>query len=391
MLNNVGRSDREEVSKMNRNGPRTSTRRRRLLAGGAFMAFMLLFRLYTSTVRVNALVESLQTSNELNVPQSDLRILIVGLVFSLNEINERVTESLVKLCATYNEPEIHIVHHDKSAGANSYQQRLEQAGCRVSLMLQDDLLPSTTLFVSSMNRFQRLALLRSLQRQEILQRSNSHFDAVINLDFDVTDFPSLGSLVHATRHAANNTIVCANGYETWYLPWGKARLYYDTLAAIDVDGKWWYHAYAANLWQILTFGQARLFYTLLQSPATFEMQSCFGGLAVYDYSTWSTQECDYTTRSSNKWELSTEYTLPSGDACEHVVFQQCLRHALPHLEVGIQPTLLIGRDAALFSTKEAKMGLFKIVAVLAVLSFVCMHAKRRRKLHKHNKKKTLPE
>jgi hypothetical protein len=205
----------------------------------------------------------------------------------------------------------------------------------------------------------------------------------------VTDLPPRDSLIHAIQHVKNNrSIVCANGYETWYLPWGKARLYYDTLAAVEADGTWWYRTYAANLWEIITFGQARLFQKLLQSQSTHKMQSCFGGLAIYDYKTWSTTECDYTTRESDEWQLSTEYTLPSGDVCEHVIFQQCLRHVQPRLDVAIQPNLVIGRDAALFSTREAKVGLAKILVLVAIVSYGCVQA-RRRHVWRRNNKKTL--
>ena len=365
---------------------RVVTRVRAALAAAMMVTLMLVFQLYTSTRRTNTIVETMYASKTHTFAERDLRILIVGLIYSLQEITEEVAASLAKLCSLYEKVEIHIVHGESSKENVSFRQRLEQSGCRVGLVPQEDLLRSiTTEDFQSMNRFEKLALLRTRQRQEILNSSeNLNFDAVINLDLDVTDFSPLDSLMQAVHYASDknrSTIVCASGYETWYTPWGKARLYYDTLAAIDADGTWWYNAYAANLGQILTFGQARLLDRLLQSHSTFAMQSCFGGLAVYDYATWSIQECDYTTRIMNEWQLSSDYTLPSGDACEHVVFQQCLRNALLHLEVGIQPNLLIGRDAALFSTREAKVGLFKITSFLVIVCFGCRKAWRRLKLY----------
>jgi hypothetical protein len=108
--------------------------------------------------------------------------------------------------------------------------------------------------------------------------------------------------------------------------------------------------------------------------------ACFGGLAVYDYATWSsTRECDYTdTLMTNGWKLSSNYKLPSGDSCEHVVFQQCLLDKFPDMQVGIQPNLLIGRDAALLSTREPYVGMFKIVIVLMLFAYCLRQALRRR-------------
>jgi len=388
MFDDYGKSNREMEPKISNFRARTATRVRVVLVVAViFLAVMLVFQLCASTRQTNILMETLYMSNTSTVSKSDLRILIIGLIFSLQQMNDDVTASLAHVCSLYKEVEIHIVYGENSEEDVSYRQGLEQAGCSISLVAQQDLLRSTDNEFETMNRFQRLALLRSLQRQQILQRQEekSVFDAVVNIDLDVTDFAPLYSLLHATEHAANknNNIFCANGYETWYLPWGRTRLYYDTLAAIDANGTWWYNAYATNLWQILTFGQARLFHALLKSQSTHVMQSCFGGLAVYDYSTWSTEGCDYSIRAMDTWQLSTDYMLSGGDACEHVVFQQCLRHALPRLNVGIQPDLLIGRDAALFSTREAKVGLVKIVSLLVVVSFGCIKAWRRRKVYRH--------
>lgn len=355
-----------------------------------FVTLLLLFQLSFHTNRINALIEKLYSSKPMVDPQSDVRILIVGLVASLDEMNHNVSESLAQLCSQYTKVEIFIVHGDADYD-DTFSKELrhlwEKAGCHVSLVSQETLWPaSSQQEFDFMNRFQRLALLRSLQRLSIVQRSESKIDVVMNLDLDITHFPPLDSLVQAIHNASTvkNSIACANGYETWHTPWGKTRLYYDTLAAIDANGTWWYRAYAANLWQIITFGQARLFARLLRSPETFKMQSCFGGLAIYDYDTWSTKECDYANRKAKEWNLSTDYMLPGEDACEHVVFQQCLRHFLPQLEVGIQPTLLVGRDAALFSTQEAKVGLVKILGVIALVVCASVEAWKRRPTHWHS-------
>jgi hypothetical protein len=320
-------------------------------------------------------------------PEKDVRILLVGLVFSLEDIDSDVTKTLQQLCSLYNE--VHLVYAESSNSVKMNQMRLEKAGCHVTLVDRENLLLHSQHHSGgeeseTKSRFQKLALLRSLQRLEIIQWQQYRTDGVVvNVDLDITDPPPLYSLMHAIHrvNGKKQTIACANGYETWYTPWGKMRLYYDTLASIDRNDKWWYRACAANIWQIITFGQARLLERLLkQLPATFQMQSCLGGLAVYDYATWSsTRECDYTdTLMTNGWKLSSNYKLPSGDSCEHVVFQQCLLDKFPDMQVGIQPNLLIGRDAALLSTREPYVGMFKIVMLLMLFAYCLRQGSRRR-------------
>jgi hypothetical protein len=182
-------------------------------------------------------------------------------------------------------------------------------------------------------------------------------------------------------------------------------LFYDTFAAIDIDGEYYYQKYAASIWQIVTFGQTNLFRDILQRhPALWPMQTCFGGLAIYDFPSWSNMDCDYDQRNINlrasrhwpikppetsdpsgfdrqpeehmpKWKVPSKYTIdksPNGDVCEHVVFQQCLLDASraqnkPLPRVGIQPNLLIGREAAILSQPEDKVNFVKNIIFLLLL------------------------
>ena len=114
---------------------------------------------------------------------------------------------------------------------------------------------------------------------------------------------------------------------------------------------------------------------------------------MYDFETWATPDCDYDQsriryvppyagddenhtfeRPSRKlrsapahsmdiqlhrerWTLDPKFTLSSGDACEHVVFQKCLydlNHAKSQriLKIGIQPNLVIQREAAILGRTE---------------------------------------
>lgn len=178
-------------------------------------------------------------------PEKDVRILLVGLVFSLEDIDSDVTKTLQQLCSLYNEVEMHLVYAESSNIVKMNQMRLEKAGCHVTLVDQENLLLHSQHHsggeeFETKSRFQKLALLRSLQRLEIIQWQQYRTDGVVvNVDLDITAPPPLYSLMHAIHrvNGKKHTIACANGYETWYTPWGKMRLYYDTLASIDRNGK----------------------------------------------------------------------------------------------------------------------------------------------------------
>jgi hypothetical protein len=431
------------------------------------------------------------------------RVLIAGLVGSLQEVfqhtmaddnnnGNNVVDSIIHLCSSVNidkggEVEINILYKDdhnadfETGSPHHFQTKLrelwEMAGCTVTLLSEHDALlqssnnRTTSLpgIMESMSRFQRLAKLRSLQRTWILSRQQEatqkqiEYDVVVNIDFDVMTLPKpsiVNEAIAHVYHAAetdtsvqgtdpqerHGSIVCANGFEVWKVPFlsslrlQQPHLYYDTLAAIDHQGDWYYPSYSCNVLYIISLAQWTLFQKILFFPSCrgskklfmdkapistatstlWPMQSCFGGLAIYDWGTWAFPECDYdasqitlVTRhdedvkkeeeedkhkdSNGKWQLSPKYTLTGtkgGDTCEHVVFQQCLRAAsqavrrklefggkpsppqqqqlLPRLEVGIMSDFVVEREASLLSTRAAQQKTFLIVmGVLATLVGLC--------------------
>lgn len=327
--------------------------------------------------------------------------------------------------------EVHVLYRndhnvaDNTKNPNFFQTELRRiwglAGCRVTLVPESEafLLQyniTTPPDFASLDRFTKLAKLRSLQRSLILSRQGENkikYDVVFNIDFDVMALPEPSIVQQAIDHVArtaspmrtnpdsnfdtqggsigHGSILCANGFEAWKLPyvsyvnWLKPHLFYDTLAAIDDRGVWYYPIYSCNVFNIITFAQSTLFRKILffkpkddqdsashattsftmkgdksMEPRIWPMQSCFGGLTIYDWDTWAFPECDYdssqitlvasptdqslavendqkgvlTTNPGNqnndKWKISQLYTLDrqeGGSTCEHLVFQQCLRSA----------------------------------------------------------------
>lgn len=436
---------------------------------------------------IDALREQIKQHQDKTNSTSSRRILVLGLIQSLEQLteNKAVIQSLQELCTLYqqggspnnndkkyvknaapNNVNVGIVYqhaHDAIDGMTRLQSQLHHASCN-----RVDLVSETQLFDQSeqgtnywkqrfpdMNRFERLAVLRSLQRQQIImpplvtslsssfyasnynntiyQLHEGDYNVIVNFDADILQFPPLAALSQAIETAASanrnqrdggggGAIVCANGYEQWTLPiLNTFDVYYDTFASVEHEtGKWLYAEYVQAWWRnILTFPQATLFFNIIDSTShpsssssTFPsfgqlwpMQSCFGGMAVYDYDTWSNEMCDYDRhtirlsvnskkhnddKSSNnqeeRWTLSPNYTVDgtiSGDACEHVVFQQCLLAASQQqqqppgrtshnsdnnkeLMIGIQPNLFIGRQA------DTSLLTFVLKTILIVLTTSAM-------------------
>jgi len=245
------------------------------------------------------------------------------------------------------------------------------------------------------------------------------YDVVANIDFDLLSLPILDEFVSAAEAVASveargkndadadqqsrshhsSLVVCANGYETWFNPEHGPKLYYDTLPAIDDNGNWYYQTYSRNPFRVATFGQGRLYEsikaytgdtsTTLRHHPLWPMQACFGGVAMYGWDAFSSPHCDYVRSEislpsqhadeesqQRKWQFPKRYTFSGtadGDACEHAVFQLCLaaeyqqRRILHNddssLVVGIQPGLIVSREANLMSTDDAMTALRRGMAL----------------------------
>jgi len=292
---------------------------------------------------------------------------------------------------------------------------------------------------------------------------NNRYDVVANVDFDLLSLPPAERLSELAAAIAVDgggnggvsqppVVVCANGYETWFgtkkkqqkkesngsndennissssssknTIEGGIRMFYDTLPAIDRDGNWYYETYSRNWLQVLTFGQRRLFRRILTSGSSsvdndekkelrlWPMRSCFGGLAMYGWSTFASPHCDYvrskislpsssssssSSPSPSEWRFPARYTLsgtPDGDACEHAVFQLCLGEEYRQLHnnnnsqaktggrnddddddgvglvAGIHPNLIVQREANILSTDEAVYGVVQGVLALLILTWL---------------------
>ena len=232
------------------------------------------------------------------------------------------------------------------------------------------------------NRFEKMGQIRSNQRSELSSLFSTSTDVVVNIDLDVVSLPSFDSLATAIVSASgSNSIVCANGYETWL----NLRHYYDTFASIDSSGNWLYYS-MTNLNAILTLAQNKFYNKISRRSSNYQMHSCFGGLAVYDGKTWFDERCDYTAHH-NEFQLDGRYKNGQGFACEHVVFQQCLKNVLD-ANISIQPDLLISRADSPFN--QPIFVRIVLVVVLVVLGGLRFYIHRRQPVWVSGRKSSDP-
>mmetsp|Transcript_25590 Transcript_25590/g.55975 ORF Transcript_25590/g.55975 Transcript_25590/m.55975 type:complete len:542 (-) Transcript_25590:123-1748(-) len=300
-------------------------------------------------------------------------VLLLGLVRNLGEV-EGLLPSIEQLCTLYANQTSQLLPAGSSAlgdidttktrGAGIWityanvddgpssakmeiiRKLLKHSGCTDVVLEEEPALPPTTNdSVVRISRYERLARLRSNQRQRVMQRYDNQdgatalvassgafssaamslhaYNVVANIDFDLLSLPDVDEFVAAVEAVASSEqqdndinshhdslslsslIVCANGYETWLNPKYGPRLYYDTLPAIDAKGRWYYQAYSRDWFQVVTFGQRRL-HNAIRSYSSigdgtskinyhrlWPMKSCFGGVAMYGWEAFSSLRCDY--------------------------------------------------------------------------------------------------
>jgi hypothetical protein len=340
------------------------------------------------------------------------RVLVLGMAESLSALlqNANVIGSIAGLCWVYEGRgivDVQVLYKRKKVkepllsdeeNASILKSRLENGGCHLTLEPEDvvwqnwkDVEERKKAIdnVEHLSRYKRLAKLRSLHRRRILDKLSSKYNVVVNVDLDVVEMPpviamlrSIDRMVADDESGAGN-VVCANGFETWAIGTFRRQMFYDTLAAVDANGNWAFPTMTNSFSGVIKFAQNTFLRDILrQGRELWPMQSCFGGVAMYDYQTWGNTECDYdpdriqyipphvnpvyesqTLRASlahsesadgqrrgERWSLDPKFTLGNGDTCEHVVFQQCLydqsgSRGQRSLKIGIQPDLVIQREA----------------------------------------------
>jgi hypothetical protein len=258
------------------------------------------------------------------------------------------------------------------------------------------------------NRIDRIAHLRDLQRhtiQELVTQededSNRIVDAIIVLDGDLHSLPNAALVEHEMEHhlfgieqgfggngiskpSGMFDVLCATGVNhngkdaTLASHYGTDRDglgYYDTFATILKPNTWLYplisrlnsehylfdedprlvmkeddtiDPVAANTESGMT-GPGILKYIQEQAGASpFPVQSCFGGMAIYNGRVWLDTISDEAQEGGVACQYSSEVAGDPGRyanqdderTCEHITFHQCLQGRRGGLHIALHPHLV---------------------------------------------------
>lgn len=310
--------------------------------------------------------------NESKFVATNASMYITGLVMDASKLRSSIESQLLELSCIH-KVGIHILTDDKAVKSTnerfsklrnlcfgqrppSHQDQQEEEASCAPMFVDADPIDAKSLYP---NRVNRIAHLRDHQREKLrsllLESSPSSLpDAIIVADLDLYTIPSnvqlleqVGHIVHGKRR---HDVICSGGLT--HHPFG----YYDTFATVLKSGTFVYPIgerlsktavdnEEQNLIQSDQFygkvtqqGLLDYFRQTGQETSkegTVEVQSCFGGLAIYRADTWFQEECTYSMEYSSN--LTRYANMPDGRPCEHVVFHQCLRTLDPSIRITIQP------------------------------------------------------
>jgi hypothetical protein len=170
------------------------------------------------------------------------------------------------------------------------------------------------------SRYHRLSLLRNRCLMQAMKRSHIDFLIVVDVDDDVDDEAGdIDGIAHSyglKRHAGNLDweVVCSNSVLR-QPPGVTASLYRNYSEPVpEVARRWVFRdslAFRDGVFDLDTFRfHERRIHTPYDEP--YYVQSCFGGLAIYDLS-----------RKHTDWHVCS-YEAFKDDDCEHVSFHKCL-------------------------------------------------------------------
>mmetsp|Transcript_5721 Transcript_5721/g.8780 ORF Transcript_5721/g.8780 Transcript_5721/m.8780 type:complete len:298 (+) Transcript_5721:202-1095(+) len=288
---------------------------------------------------------------------NSVEIAVLGIVRSFHDIKIPVYKGLKDWCTHFN-TSLYVVTGESG---NSIHNQLLPCGNQTFMLNENHLAEQreikdkklASFFSSRQNRVNRIAMIRDNLRSYFRSLQNTP-DAIIVVDLDLLKIPSSASLSHAVHRilAGNSGVICANGIERFM---GIFHIEYDVFAmGISVDP-----------WK-----QRRLYKDIMATiPYLYRtpLESCFGGLAVYDPKLYLEKSCNY---------YSAERV---DDKCEHQSLHECLREQYPTFDIGILGTLKTYRE---FDATILNAVLF-LLGILLLLGVLC----RRRKRMTNNRKR----
>lgn len=250
---------------------------------------------------------------------NQMNVVVVGLIRdNYHKLQLTIDHLYSTTFIHFNSYHLIVVENDSVDQTKSYLQQLVQYDRqRVSSIVLDYNNDDTMKYGAfSDHRFIRMAELRNQYLSYIHDHYHDKFHSyndVLVLDLDLYHGWSIDGLAHSyglkyrTGHTDRYDILCANGIY-------NNGEYYDTLAYRD-------SIYTDTRHDDAQRDAAHKIYTLYSEP--IPVDSCFGGMAIYNLSHLIATNCMYT-----------------GTDCEHVTLHQCMKNTID-TNIYINPNMLL--------------------------------------------------
>ena len=176
------------------------------------------------------------------------------------------------------------------------------------------------------------------------------FDYMISIDMDLQGL-NVGTLMGQFENFAElypTGTMCANGITSYFKTGKTVGIYRDTFATLLVNNVWC-HRPKSNLQKCRQIFQTHRF---------TQVNSCFGSVAIYNFSQINQSECRY----DESVDLTSTDKLNYGDdiynhfvkktkssICEHIPYHYCLR---THAKSEYTSNFYVARDAVVFYGNE---------------------------------------
>eukprot|EP00040_Diaphanoeca_grandis_P015685 m.80325 g.80325 ORF g.80325 m.80325 type:complete len:419 (-) comp25304_c0_seq2:45-1301(-) len=295
------------------------------------------------------------------------KIILLGLIKQFRMISVGVMRWLHQIsCSDFVHVDVHIMTTKQKAVrlpkgkwkmSNEWTQKGADIHKPCNMHLYEDDLPMN----ETEGRVSRISKLRDRLRSKVhniyKQKSTDDLSqiAVVVADLDLVDLANPFFVREAASRVTEQSnagpdVVCSNGKDTN----PQHLTYYDTFSTILSPNTFVYPVANRKHQQVFegemesqiihaplpgqpTEEILNLFTrddltNLFESDSITPVRSCFGGLAVYKYSTYFASDCSYG-QDKDKYNVderySNSYTPGIGEesaACEHVILHECLRH-----------------------------------------------------------------
>ena len=286
---------------------------------------------------------------------------LAGITLDASKIQPRIFSQLIEYSCVH-QAEIFILTREARGRKNAlslYKETQERCFGKDAICARFDItLDPFNIQTLYPNRVDRIAVLRDFQRERVraVASSQNFFSnaAVIVADLDLWALPATPYVIEESKriiHGRDHDIICSSGL--MHHPFG----YYDIFATVLKPSTFVYPLSgrlikkpgpsedlslirSQDVYGTFTQeGLLRYFHGEgRKSPSgTVEVQSCFGGLAIYRASLWMDKKCAYALDYGE--DLMRYANEDDKRPCEHIVFHHCLHNLNSSSIITVQPAM----------------------------------------------------